>query len=145
MSALTQDKQDQINELNTTIKVRIGVSKIEGVGVIALTKIRKGERCYCVPLLEKQRWYSLSWGSLGKLFPHVEKLIKDQWPSIINGSHFPSPNITAWPILFINHSDNPNYDNRTDTALRDIEENEELVENYCTMENADKAFPWLKI
>ena len=35
---LSQDKENQILELNTQIKVRIGVSKIEGVGVIALTK-----------------------------------------------------------------------------------------------------------
>src|SRR3990167_9757550 len=112
---MTNAKEDQVNELNMTAKVHIGVSNIEGVGVIALTNIRKGERCYCVPLLEKARWYNLSWGSLGKLFPHVEKLIKDQWPSIINGSMFPSPNYTAWPILFVNHSSTPNYDTTTDT------------------------------
>ena len=142
---LSQDKENQIIELNTQVKVRIGVSKIEGVGVIALTKIRKGERCYCVPLLEKQRWYSLSWGSLGKLFPHVEKLIKDQWPSIINGSHFLSPNYTTWPILYMNHRENPNYDNITDTALQDIAEGEELTEDYKKMDNWELVFPWIVV
>lgn len=141
---MTLAKDEQINDLNMSVKVRIGVSKIEGVGVIALTKIRKGEKCYCIPDLKRDRWYNISWGSLGKLFPHVEKIIKDQWPSIINGSHFRSPNYTAWPILFMNHSNSPNYDIKTDTALEDIDAGSELLEDYRNMENWEKAFPWIK-
>lgn len=136
-------QEEEIAELNATVKVRIGVSKIHGVGVIAITKIRKGERCYCVPVKELNRWYSVPWGSLNKLFPEVRELIMAQWPSIVNGSHFLSPNYTAWPILFMNHSEDPNFDNLTDTALRDIDEGEELTEDYCLMENAEKAFPTL--
>lgn len=145
MGKTSKNQDDQINELNSTIKTRIAPSSIHGVGVFAIMDIRKGERCYCVPVKELNRWYSVPWGSLNKLFPEVRELIMAQWPSIVNGSHFLSPNYTAWPILFMNHSSTPNYSNLTDLALEDIEAGQELTEDYCLMENAEKAFPTLCI
>lgn len=144
------NQQEQINELNSTVKVRIGISKVHGIGVIAIQDIKAGERCYCVPVKSLARWYSIPWGSLNKLFPPVKELIFDQWPSIINGSHFLSPNYTAWPVLFMNHSLYPNFDQFTDTAIKDIKAGEELFEDYRLMENwemtwPEATFPWINI
>ena len=137
-------QDEEIAELNATIKTRIGVSPIHGVGVIAIQDIRKGEQCHCLPTKNDARWYKIPWGSLGKLFPEVRQLIIDQWPSIYNGSMFISPNNTTLRILYMNHSDDPNWDKKTDTALRDIAKGEELTETYKDMDNWEKAFPWLK-
>lgn len=140
---LTQQELD-IAELNSQIKVRIAPSQIHGVGVIAIVPIKKGDRCYCVPTKSGVKWYGIPWGSLNKLFPPIRDLIKDQWPSIYNGSHFLSPNYTAWPILFMNHSNSPNFDNESDRALEDIKEGEELFEDYRKMDNWTKIFTWIK-
>src|SRR3990167_11305078 len=129
------NQDQQINELNSQVKVRLAPSKIHGVGIVAIMDIKKGQRCYCVPTKNCMRWYNVPWGSLNKLFPEIKELILAQWPSIINGSHFLSPNYTAWPILFMSHSDNPNFSNQTDLALRDISAGEELTENYKLMDN----------
>lgn len=138
------NQNDQISELNSTIKVKLAPSKIHGVGVFAIMDILKGTRCYCVPTKDGMRWYSVPWGSLNKLFPEIRELIVSQWSSIVNGSHFLSPNYTAWPILYMNHSDDPNFDNLTDKALKDIKKGEELTEDYKIMKNWEEAMPWLK-
>ena len=139
----TSSQDIEIAELNSTIKVRIAPSKIHGVGIFAIMEIPKGTRCYCVPTASGHKWYSVPWGSLNKLFPEVREIIVDQWPSIYNGSKFLSPNYTAWPILFMNHSSDPNFDNRSDRALKDISKGEELLEDYRTMDNWKEVFPWI--
>ena len=137
------NQKEQIDHLNSTIKVRLAPSSIQGVGVFAIMDIQKGQRCYCVPTKDGMFWYSVSYSNLSKLFPEIRNIILDQWPSIINGSHFLSPNYTAWPILFMNHSNEPNFENQTDKALRDIKAGEELTEDYRTMDNWKEVFPWL--
>ena len=135
----------QIAELNSSVKVKLAASKIHGVGVFALTDIHKGEKLYCFPNFVKNgiKWYSVPYGSLNKLFPEIKDLILERWPSIINGSHFLSPNDMCWLVTFINHSDAPNYDVATDSAIVDIQKGEEITENYRRMDNYAKIYPFL--
>src|SRR3990167_3987038 len=130
---------EQINHLNSTVRCKLAPSKIDGVGVFAIRDIKKGDRVYCRP--EKQVWCNIPWGSLSKLFPEVEEIVKQRWASIVNGSDFLSPNSDTLLILYMNHSNDPNYDVMTDTALADIKAGEEVTEDYCIMTNANKVFP----
>ena len=130
--------QDEINELNSIIKARIGVSKIHGVGVIATRDISKGEMVYADRM---PKVYQVPYGSMSKLFPEVRGIILERWPSIINGGKFIAPD--ARLLSFMNHSEDPNYDPITDTALRKIWNKEEITENYKQMENWEKIYPWL--
>ena len=123
--------------LNTQIKAEIGVSKISGVGVIAVTRIRKGEKMYAdkMPSL-----FTLSYGNFGKLLPHVREIILKRWPSVVNGSKFIYPD--ARLVSFMNHSkQDENYEPKTDTALRDIDVGEEIFEDYTKMLNYEKVWP----
>lgn len=135
-------KDQQIAELNSEVKCVVGPSKIHGVGVFAIRDIIKGDRAYCRPNI-KRRFYNVSYGSLNKLFPEIKEIILARWPSIINGSVFQHPNDDLWLLLFMNHSNNPNYDVMTDLALTDIRKGQEVVEDYRTMENAKKVYSWL--
>ena len=130
--------QDEINELNSIIKARIGVSKIHGVGVIATRDISKGEMVYADRM---PKVYQVPYGSMSKLFPEVREIILERWPSIINGGKFIAPD--ARLLSFMNHSEDPNYDPITDTALRKIWNGEEITENYKQMKNWEKVYPWL--
>lgn len=133
----------QIVELNTTVKCTLKPSPIHGIGVFTLRDIKKGERMYCFTQSTERRWYTIPYGSFNKIDQDVRELIVSRWASVINGSRFCSPNDDAWLILFMNHSDTPNYEVKTDIALRDIQKGEEVFEDYCLMQNADKVYPEL--
>lgn len=137
------NQEQQIIELNTIAKATLGVSKIHGIGVIALRTIRKGETIHANRM---PKIYHIPYGSLGKLFPEVRKIILERWPSIVNGSKFIYPD--ARLVSFMNHGYG-NYDPKTDTAMRDIRAGEEITENYKTMPNWEKVWPleknlWIK-
>lgn len=137
--------EEQAMELARTVKCRLGPSKVHGVGVIALQDIKKGEQLYCA-LTVKPHWYNVSYANLKKYLSHrkdILQLLLDRWPNIVNGSAFISPNYDARLISFMNHADEPNYDPKTDLATKDIKAGEEVFEDYRTIENYSKAFPWL--
>ena len=140
------NKQDEeIIELNSTVKCKLGPSKIHGVGVIAVQDIQKGDRLYCSSIEERfKKFYSIPWGSRNKLFPEVRDLITDRWASWVNGSKFTHPHTDAWLILYMNHSEDYNYEPSTDCAIKDIPINTEILENYCRMENATRVYSWLR-
>lgn len=133
---------EQIDELNTQVRCKLGVSAIHGIGVFAIRDIPKGERCYCTPQVIP-RFYKVPFGSLGKLYPEVKELVLARWASIVNGSIFQSPNDDAGLLFFMNHSDDPNYDVVSDIALKDIKAGEEVVEDYRYMKNWEQVYPWL--
>ena len=135
-----KSKDDQINELNSEVRCTLKPSPIQGIGVFAIRDIPKGERCYCRPNLAP-KFYNIPFGSLNKLFSEVRELVLAHWASVANGSLFQSPNSDVCLLMFMNHSCNPNYDVVSDVALRDIEKNEELLENYTVMENWAKVRP----
>src|SRR3990167_111231 len=133
------NQQEQINQLNSVAKATLGVSKISGIGVIALVDIYKGDTIYAdrMPVV-----YSIPYGSLGKLFTEVREEILKTWPNVINGNRFIYPNSRL--LSYMNHSNTPNYDPMTDKALYNIKRGEEITENYKLMPNYEKVFTWLK-
>ena len=137
-------QEEQIVFLNSTVKCKLGASSIHGIGVFALFDIPKGQKLYCFPD-PKIEWFNIPYGSLNKLLPEIKELVLERWPSIVNGSHFLSPNEMAWLVTFMNHSENPNYSLDTDSATRDIKRGEEVTEDYRKMINCEKIYPWLKL
>ena len=137
-------QEEEIIELNSTVKTKLAPSNIHGIGVFTIRDVAKGERLFCKPDGPRPRkWYSVPYGSFSKFFPEVKELLLERWPSVVNGSLFLSPN-EVWPILFVNHSDDPNYEVKTDSALRDIKSGEEVTEDYRLMVNHEKIYLWLK-
>jgi|SRR3990167_428285 len=136
-------KQEQIiNEINSIAKATLGVSKIHGIGVMALADIYRGDTIYAdrIPKI-----YSIPYGSLNKLFPEVKEEILKTWPNVINGSSFIYPNSRL--LSYMNHSSDPtkiNYDALTDRAIINIPKGSEIFEDYRLMENWEKVFTWLK-
>ena len=142
LSKLSKDQQ--IIELNNEIRCTIKPSPVHGIGVFALRDIQGGERCYCTPNMIP-KFYNIPFGSLNKLFPEVKELVLQRWASVVNGSVFQSPNDDAGLLFFINHdSHNANYDVVSDTAIRDIDEGEELFEDYRAMTNWQLVYPDLE-
>lgn len=132
-------------ELCQTVKCTLRPSPIHGVGVFAMRDIKKGERLFCLPTTVPE-WYGMSFKDLDifdKTHPEIKELILGRWPAVANGSKFLSPNYDARMISFMNHSDIPNYDIATDSAARDIKVGEEVTEDYRTMPNYQKMFPFL--
>ena len=134
-------QQEQINEINSVAKATLGVSKIHGIGVIALADIYRGDtiHAYRMPVM-----YSIPYGSLGKLFTEVKEEILKTWPNVINGSNFIYPNSRL--LSYMNHSSDPtkiNYDALTDRAIINIPKGSEIFEDYRNMENWQKIFPWI--
>lgn len=136
-------KEDQLNTLNGNVKCKLAPSKIHGVGVFAIRDINKGEKLFMFPNL-KLNWFSLKLAELDKLFPEVKEMILAQWPAIINGSNFLAPYDSCWMLLYVNHSENQNYDFKTDMATKDIKTGEEITENYKEMIGWEQIHTWLK-
>lgn len=132
---MSRNQTEQLAELNGQTKVKIGVSKVHGVGVLALRDIGKGEKVWAqkLPVV-----YNLGYSHFGKLFPEVKELILSRNGAVINGSMFIQPD--ALMVDYMNHSGDPNYDPKTDTAIRNIKEGEELFENYKLMANYEKVW-----
>jgi len=135
-----KSKNDQILELNSTVKCKLAPSKIEGIGVVAIYDIKAGDKCYISPRMIPQ-FYNIPFGSLNKLFPEIKELVLARWASVVNGSIFCSPNDDQHLLMFVNHSREPNYDVVSDTALKDIRAGEEILENYTAMANWEKVRP----
>jgi len=124
--------------LNQVIKVTIRPSKTHGVGVFAIQDIPKGVRLHMDDLPQV---YYLPYSSFGKLFPEVRDNIVNKWPRVVNNEKFAFPE--ARFQAYCNHSDDPNYDSKTDSSLRDISVGEEIFEDYRVILGYEKAYPWL--
>ena len=120
--------------LNKTIWARVGVSKIHGVGVIAIRDIPKGQAFTDynpyhhhtqtpLYLLDENEFKN-------ELVPEIQDLICDRmlWDSKYRVLRFYSPNHEVVLQGFLNHSNTPNTDGHY--TLRDIKKGEELTENY---------------
>jgi len=139
-------REQQFLDLCETVKCTLKPSSVHGVGVFALRDIKKYERCYVQP--NRADWLTLTYNDLKKfddVHPEIKELILSRWPIIINGGQFMSPNFDARLIGFMNHSQDANYDIKTDCALQDIKSGEELFEDYRIMEKWFEVFPWIKM
>ncbi len=135
---MTENKLQQIEKLQSEMKTKLAPSKIHGVGVFAIRDISKGEKLYADA---HPTVYTLTYTDTKKLSSEVRNILLGQWPNIINGSRFAYPTVRIQ--AYINHSDTPNYDAQNDAVLRDVKDGEEITENYRTIDNYEKIFPWL--
>lgn len=134
------NQEQQIAEINQICKATLARSEIHGIGVFATRDIRAGEQIYAdrMPAL-----YHIPYGSFGKLFPEVRKIILDRWPNVYHGERFIYPD--ARLLSFMNHGyEEANYNPVTDTATKDILAGSEILENYCIVKDAEKIYTWLK-
>ena len=142
---VTQKQKDKkINEaikmVNDVVKLRLGVSKVHGVGVIAMRDIKRGEKLYAtaVPV-----FLDIPYKKFNKFRPEISELILDRFPNVkTDKSHFMSPDTLMQ--LYLNHSDKPNYDSNTDKATRKIKAGEEVLQDYRQLKDYKKVFKWLK-
>jgi SET domain-containing protein len=131
--------EEQAKQLNERVVVRIGCSKIHGVGVIAVKDIPKGTKLYLDNVPEV---YSLPYDKFDLLDKEVRELLVGRWPQIVNGSKFIYPDVRYQ--AYCNHSETPNYDIKTDTTLKKIKKGEEITEDYREIEGFDKVYKWIK-
>lgn len=139
-------QEQQAYELIQTVKCKLGVSKVHGIGVIAIRDIKKEDLAYC-GITVKPNWYTISFINLNKyigVIPEIRDLILERWPQIVNGAPFISPNYDARLTSFMNHSDVPNYDPETDKILEDIKAGGEVFCNYRVIPQYELVYPWLK-
>lgn len=127
-----------IDALNDIAKIRLAASPLHGVGVFAMRDIKKGEtlNADAIPMA-----FDIPHKDFKKLNPEVAALILERWPGVVAGSHFLYPDCKM--VAYMNHSDTPNYDGKTDKALKKIKAGEELTEDYRTIEGWETVYPWL--
>lgn len=127
-----------IKLLNDIVKVKIAPSPIDGVGVFALRDLKKGEQ---MELDAIPHQFDVPFSMFNELRKDVREILLGFFPLIVGGSHFlyPVTRMTA----FLNHSDNPNYDAKTDKILRNVKAGEELTEDYRQIEGWERVYPWL--
>lgn len=130
--------KEAIFMLNDTSKIKVGPSQIHGVGVFALRDIAKDELLYADMIPNA---FDIPFEMFDQINDEVRDIILGQYPQIVNGSHFLYPSTRM--LTYLNHSDNPNYDAKTDKALRDIKKGEEITEDYKQIDNYKKVFKWL--
>lgn len=69
---------EQINFLNSAVKVKLGPSKVHGVGVFAVMDIPKGTKLYAT--MAPKVWH-IPYGSFKKLFLEVRTQLLERWPT----------------------------------------------------------------
>lgn len=127
-----------IKALNELVKMKIAPSPIHGVGVFALRDLKKGEMLYADSIPNS---FDVPFNRFGGIRPEIQEILLGNFPQIVNGSHFLYP-VTKMSA-FLNHSDTPNVDGKTDKTLRKIKNGEELTEDYRQIDGWEKVFAWL--
>ena len=132
--------QTAIDFLNNTVKMKVAPSSLHGVGVFAIKDIQAGSKLFAdrAPFP-----YKISVGNVNKLMPAIKDHLVDRWPSILQGKGFVYPDIFLQG--FMNHSDEPNYDNKLDLSIKDIKEGDEITEDYRQIEGWREAYPFLVV
>ena len=112
-------------EINATVLATIKPSPIHGVGVFAVQDIKKGAKMYI-------KWNRMGFlqTTLSQLKPEVRRIIEQRWPIVRDGYPFIHPHEDANHLSFMNHSNDPNFDDKNDIALKDIPKGTEILESY---------------
>lgn len=129
---------EAINALNMLIMTYLAPSPIHGIGVFASRTIKKGER---IGLDYQPNAFDVPYSRFNELRHEVRDILLNCWPEVVKGSHFMYP-VTRM-MSFVNHSNTPNVDIKTDKALEDIVSGEELTADYKLFDNAKEIYPWL--
>jgi hypothetical protein len=128
-------KNELLEHLKNHIYVRIGISKVHDIGLIAIRDIPKGVNPF--QSLLKYRFLGITQSELRGVPKEVQKMILD-YCAVENGKiYIPTVGFNPVHLLhFINHSKRPNVkvmsDRTTFIALRKIKKGEELFSDYST-------------
>jgi SET domain-containing protein len=116
-----------VEHLNNTIWCKLAPSNIHGIGVFALRDI-PARTAILVDTINREG-INLSDDEFKQLALEIQNLLLDI--RVFNEAiGFISPNADIDYILFMNNSDNPNFDAISGFTLRDIQKGEEITENY---------------
>lgn len=127
------NKKQLLEKLSQTY-CRVGISKIHGVGVIAIRDIPKGRNPF--PGVEKQEYIKISKSEMDNLNIEIKKMIADFFVSERSDTYIPICGLDGIDIsFFMNHQQDPNVtvDEKGEmfTTLREIKRGEELTCNYA--------------
>jgi SET domain-containing protein len=131
-------KQQLLDYLKNDVYVRVGPSKIHGVGLIAVRDIPKGINPF-KNLIEPET-YEVTAEDLKEVPPQVVKMVYDYF-GVEDGTVFlPITGMNPMDLLhYINHSDDANVKVLNEGWLfettRDVKEGEELTSNYSTYDD----------
>ncbi len=128
------NKPQLLENLKKDVYCRIGVSRIQGVGVIAVRDIPmgvnpfKGSRDYKLIPFKKEE--------LEKLNPEVLRMANDFFAQEGDSLLIPECGLNSIDVsFFMNHSKNPNVKVGADQdfyTMREIKKGEELITDYST-------------
>jgi SET domain-containing protein len=130
-------KKQLIENLTKDVYCRIGVSQVQGIGVIAIKKIPEGVNPFKTTRRLKYNPVILSEEDVKHLHPNVRKMLKD-YCKTGNSYDCPYNGLNSLDISwYMNHSDKPNIrvvdaggEFLSFASLRDIEIGEELLIDY---------------
>lgn len=124
--------------LDEVMKIKLAPSQIHGVGVFAMRDLKKGEKIYADSIPHQ---FDIPYKRLFKLKPEIIRTILEQFPLVLEGSHFLYPTVRF--MAYMNHSDTPNYNGKEDKVTCDIKAGEEITEDYRLIDNYKSIFLWL--
>lgn len=128
-----------VNTLCKWVTVKLGPSKIDGVGVFAIKDMPKGTKLFADIMPEV---FKLPYKMIKNNTPaYVHDSILGRWPLIKQDSAFVYPDVRF--VAYMNHSDDANYDAKNDVLLKDVVEGEEITEDYKKIEGWQDIFPFL--
>lgn len=134
-------KQHLLEQLRHHTFVTIRPSNIQGIGVFALTSIKKGQRGLFSS--DTSEWITVSKEEVATLPSHSRFLVEnfclfDEENYFIPEYGFKMMDL----VVYLNHSDTPNVQSINDgedfEAIRDIEEGEELFVDYGEIVASDE-------
>lgn len=134
---MTKSKERLINNLEHCVYCRIGVSKVHGVGVIAIRHIPKGTSPFKTTKGIRYNVVTLSKHDVAHLHPEVKDMLRD-FCNTGDAYDVPSNGLNSLDISFyMNHSNESNISVVDDgdeylsfVASRDIQPGEELFIDY---------------
>src|SRR3989304_5515417 len=109
--SLNSQKQQLLDNLHNDIYTRLGVSKIQGIGVMAIRPIPKGIDPFKGPsTCQNDHVIHLSEAEIADLHPRVKKLLKDFFFKNRDGHYgVHVQGLNEMDVSFyMNHSDEPN-------------------------------------
>jgi SET domain-containing protein len=126
-------KKKLLEQLHANTLVMIKPSLVDGIGVFALTDIKKGQRRLFSD--DKSEWIKISREEVEQLPQHSKALIENF--CLYDDDHYFVPEYgfkMVDLVIYLNHSDTPNVmsvnEGEDFEALRDIREGEELFVDY---------------
>lgn len=134
-----------VESLNESLsKLYLAPSKIQGIGVFAREDITKGDKMY---LADMPAAFDLPYSYIKKLKKPLRDDILGMFPYVLQ-STTKNRKVFIYPpcpfVVYTNHSENPNYNTKDDTALIDIKAGEEITEDYKEVENYEKIYKFIK-